>query len=224
MEGMPMIDHNVFQKKCDDFFKEYTSAKKDLSRLEKLVRQHIIPIEKEFSSGSPIECRTGCAHCCQLRVVAFPHELIAIYLYIKKSFSPDKVLEIKSSVKKQFELIRRFTQDEHFTTNVPCPLLEDNKCSVYPVRPLSCAGYHSASEAACKYSNEHPEIVEIEKAHIPMVAGIKSVQEIQVYAVLAVLQAIGDDSEQYELIKSLHGIFQDPTVIQRWVKGRKFQK
>jgi Fe-S-cluster containining protein len=223
-ETASMIDQEEFRAICDDFYKTYLSAKKDLSRVEKIVQRQIIPIEKEFSSDIPTECRSGCAHCCQLRVVAFPHELIAIYLYVKRNLSSERVLEIKSRIRKQFDVVKNFTQDEHFTTNVQCPLLEDNKCSVYPVRPLSCAGYHSMSEAACKDSNEHPEIVGNENGGIPMVAGIKFAQELQVQAALSVLQTIGADAEQYELIRGLNMIFQDSSVNQRWINGRKFQK
>lgn len=219
-----MIDQEMFRDLCDDFYKHYVLAKKDISLLERLVQRQIIPIEKEISSSLPIECRSGCAHCCQLRVVAFPHELITIYLYLKKEFSGDKVQAIKERIKKQFEVIKGLTQDEHYTINVQCPLLEDNKCSVYPVRPLSCAGYHSRSEAACKESNEHPEIVSNENGGIPMVAGIKLVQQLQVGSARTVIETIGDDAEHYELIRGLHGIFKDPSVNQRWLNGRKFQK
>ncbi len=219
-----MIDQEEFQAICDDFYNAYKLAKKDLSRVEKIVQRQIIPIEKEFSSGAPTECRSGCAHCCQLRVAAFPHELIGIYLYVKRMYSPEKVQEIKNRIKMQFEVIKGFTLDEHLTTNVQCPLLEDNMCGVYPVRPLACAGYHSLSEAACKDSNEHPEIVGNENGGIPMVADIKFAQEIRAQAVINVLQTIGDDAEQYELIRGLHLIFQDPSVNQRWINGRKFQK
>lgn len=219
-----MIDKEKFRNLCDNFYKHYILAKKDISLLESLVQQQIIPIEKEISSSLPVECGSGCAHCCQLRVVAFPHELITIYLYINRKFSKEKVQKIKEKIKNQFDVIKGLTQDEHYTINVQCPLLEDNKCSVYPVRPLSCAGYHSMSEAACKNSNEHPEIISNENGGIPMVEGIKLAQQLQVEVAHVVIKTIGNDAEHYELIRGLHGIFKDPSVNQRWLNGRKFQR
>jgi Fe-S-cluster containining protein len=33
----------------------------------------------------------------------------------------------------------------YLETNIRCPFLVDNKCSIYQVRPLSCSGHHSVS-------------------------------------------------------------------------------
>lgn len=218
-----MDDHANLNAACNAFHKQYSIAKNDLFKLESLVKTQLIPIDNAFASDAPLECREGCAHCCQLRVVAFPHELIAIYLYINRTFSRNDIRAVKDKVAAQFKKIKNLTLDEHFTTNIECPLLEKNKCSIYPVRPLSCAGYNSTSEAACKDSNENPHIVGHESGGIPMVMEIKLAQELQVYVAGMVIHAAGDDAEQYELIGGLHAIYDDPSIIQRWVKGRKFQ-
>ena len=219
-----MITQEEFSSYCDTFYKNYVTAKRDISAVETIVKSQIIPISAAYSVRPGAECRAGCAHCCQLRVVAFPHELTAIYLYIKRTYSSEKVQEIRKRIDEQFKIVSGFTEDEHFKTNVQCPLLENNLCRVYPVRPLSCAGYHSMSEAICRESNENPEITGTESGGIPMVVDIKWAQEIQVLAASQVIQSMGDDPEQYELIKGLYAIFHDPTVNQRWINGRKFQK
>jgi len=33
----------------------------------------------------------------------------------------------------------------YLAKNIRCPFLVDDKCSIYPVRPLSCSGHHSVS-------------------------------------------------------------------------------
>jgi Fe-S-cluster containining protein len=37
---------------------------------------------------------------------------------------------------------------------VPCPLLENNRCLVYPVRPLTCQGFNSSDARLCRASVE----------------------------------------------------------------------
>lgn len=218
-----MDDHANLSAEYSAFYKRYSIAKSDLSKLESLVKSQLIPIDNAFVSDAPLECREGCAHCCQLRVVAFPHELIAIYLYINRTFSRNDIRAIKDKVATQFKRIKNLTIDEHFTTNIECSLLENNRCSIYPVRPLSCAGYNSTSETACKDSNENPHIVGYESGGIPMVMEIKLAQAFRVYIAEKAIHAVGDDAEQYELASGLHAIYENPSIIQRWVGGRKFQ-
>jgi Fe-S-cluster containining protein len=99
--------------------------------------------------------------------------------------------------------IETLSVDEHFTTNVECPLLASGLCSVYKVRPISCAGYHSVSEAACRKSNDNPEIVSTENGGIPLVGIIKEEQSIQNTIAIQVIDFEKDDGEQYELIRAL---------------------
>ncbi len=35
----------------------------------------------------------------------------------------------------------------------PCPMIEDNKCSIYPTRPNCCVGFKVGSEQ-CKFSKQ----------------------------------------------------------------------
>lgn len=39
----------------------------------------------------------------------------------------------------------------------PCPLLQDDRCSVYEVRPLTCRGYNSTSVDACRKAHDTTE-------------------------------------------------------------------
>lgn len=129
--------------------------------------------------------------------------------------------KVKEKIETQFKIIENLSEQEHFTTNVECPLLESDQCSVYKVRPVSCAGYHSASETACRESNENPEIVGTENGGIPVVEIIENEKAIQNTVAIHVIDFENDDNEKYELIRALHLLFINPRQIQKWKNGRK---
>ncbi|MGO4998348.1 YkgJ family cysteine cluster protein [Oceanisphaera sp. W20_SRM_FM3] len=216
-----MISQNQFNEQCKVFHKKYVASKKDISLIE-IVSSHLIkPIEAVVAKVGVVACRSGCSHCCHLRVVAFPHEIVAIYFHLNRTLNKEQLDEVKSKIKSQFNIVEGLSESEHFTTNVECPLLVSNKCSVYKVRPIACAGYHSASEAACRKSNENPEVVGIESGGIPMVQIIHDEKAIQNTVATQVINAERDDNEQYELIRGLHQLFNNPSRIQKWKNGRK---
>jgi Fe-S-cluster containining protein len=219
-----MPSQEDFYQFCDDLNKRFLNAKKDLSQTKKIGQFQIIQIEQEIANSPKLGCANGCSHCCHLRVVAFPHELITIYLHIKLKFEKNHAKAIFERIRNQYEIVQNMSIEEHFTTNVECPLLENGRCSVYEVRPVACAGYHSGTEEACRISNENPEILGTDSGGIPMLYGIQEMSSLQNSAIKQVIDSKGDDSEQYELIKGLFKIFSDPTVNQRWIRGRKFFK
>jgi hypothetical protein len=152
------------------FCLEYMAEKK--ANLEYLQTSLKKKIEDE---GKTITCKEGCSFCCALYVEANPQEceLIVYYLYqhdnilsgylgrypswrnkIKqngdlhkrcgsywnkdlKGMKREGVLEIREGCIKENERYR--LQD------LPCPFLVNNLCSIYEVRPYTCAVYVSTS-------------------------------------------------------------------------------
>jgi len=216
-----MISTTEFQEQCGEFHQKYMASKKNISSIEATSSHLIKPIEKIISEVDMVACQKGCSHCCSLRVVAFPHEIIAIYFYLNRTLNKIELDKVKNKIKNQFNVIENLSEQEHFTTNVECPLVEATQCTIYTVRPISCAGYHSASETACRDSNENPEIVGTENGGIPVVEIIENEKAIQNTVAIQVTNAEGDDSDKYELIRALYSLFLNPKQIQKWKKGRK---
>lgn len=110
-----------------------------------------------------IQCQAGCKFCCHLRVAAFPYEAAAIASYIDSELPQEQALELRKRVAEKAALISGMTVEQHFTTNIECAFLYEGKCSVYPVRPSSCAGYHSLSRERCEFAYNHPADLETVK-------------------------------------------------------------
>lgn len=50
---------------------------------------------------------------------------------LKKKFLLDYIIELENGK----------TKNDYIINQIPCPFLDNNKCSIYPVRPLSCKQY-----------------------------------------------------------------------------------
>jgi Fe-S-cluster containining protein len=115
---------------------------------------------KLSQTGQPISCKAGCGACCRLMVPLNLFEAEALAGWIRSQ--PEA---------KQQELAQRFETalaklaaaglvdrmvsedwrvqsdsalkvvNDYFSAQVPCPFLEDESCSIYPIRPLICREY-----------------------------------------------------------------------------------
>jgi uncharacterized protein len=77
-----------------------------------------------------IDC-TKCANCCKTRKPTFSKEDIKRIADFK-NVQPDVIIEQYLESDEDSALV---------PNTLPCPFLEENKCSIYDVRPTDCAGY-----------------------------------------------------------------------------------
>lgn len=139
-------------KKIKTYFKK---AERDPRNLTQLSSHLLSDLGKELQKEK-VDCRHGCSHCCYLRVEAYAFEVNSIVHYVNTELNSKTRNLIKDALQKQFNVIRKMSEGEHLHTNVQCPLLVNGKCAVYPVRPVSCASYHSLDEQKCKKSYDDP--------------------------------------------------------------------
>jgi hypothetical protein len=127
-------------------------------------------VEKLSAKGEAITCRKGCTHCCFHYVaVSLAHGIvIADYLYkskellkqfvdnyeiwrrkghsISKSIDHARIQALSSSMPIDRVIAEtRPLSEQYLNMNIQCPFLEDRRCFIYEVRPLSCSGHYSAS-------------------------------------------------------------------------------
>lgn len=170
-----------------------------------------------MSQHTEIACKKGCSTCCNIRVLAFPHEIIGIYFYIKTELSGEQSETLVTRIKSTAAILNSITTEQHDTTNIECPLLLNDACSVYPVRSLACAGYHSTSLSQCQKSYSDPTDL---TGFIPQVREIQSEQESLTKAAYQVLHQNKEPLKKVELVSSLAKLLDSPTLINKWRKGR----
>jgi len=149
---------------------------------------HTIDIMIEHStdqihaSGETISCEKGCSHCCYLLVEVSWEEatLLAEWIDAQHPKLKEKLIQnIKQNAEKAREVFGRFKKaapytkpyqgtlnipamayDRYFYKNdIPCPMLIDNSCAAYEVRPTPCR-LHMVTSPSELCSKKFPDDVE----------------------------------------------------------------
>ena len=95
-----------------------------------------------------LACSSGCAACCHLYVQVPPGIARMMADHIAAHFSPDE----RDALLGRLDIAAAAARETADPTKLRhrCPLLgNDNRCTVYDVRPLSCRAFTSRSVARC---------------------------------------------------------------------------
>jgi hypothetical protein len=171
-----------------------------------------------------LACRAGCGHCCHQVVGATAPEVLAIYEHLRTTRTPDELARVASRIVDAEEKARGLTQDERTSPELPCPFLEEERCSVYEVRPLACRGKTSLDAAACERTLREPE------ARAAYLAGaltvpcyvepLRAFHAVSAGVQLALHELHGLRTSPLELKAAMRIVVDDPDgVPARWLAG-----
>jgi Fe-S-cluster containining protein len=173
---------------------------------EQIAADALAGAEKREPRAKPAACVEGCAWCCYQQVGTAVPEVARIAAYLRDTLSASELAAF----------LQRLQQapPRRSSTRTPCPLLVDNRCSVYPVRPLTCRGFNSSDARACEASvrgNGQP---------------VKTIYAPQMRLTTLVLDGLragvaqaGLRGEAVELIAALRIALEVPDAIERWLRG-----
>ena len=105
-----------------------------------------------LAGEQPLACHAGCAHCCYQAVGVSVPEVLAIYWHLKETSSAQSFESRLDRVRQADTKTRGLSDAERLSPEYPCPFLDDERCSIYEVRPLACRGKNSLDAEACKSS------------------------------------------------------------------------
>jgi len=178
-----------------------------------------------LSPDRPPACRAGCAHCCHQAVGVVAPEVLAIHAHLRATRTEAELELIERRIRATDDRTRGMTAAQRISPDLPCPFLdEQQRCSIYEVRPLACRGTNSLDAAACERNLRDPN------ARAELLAGKQSVpcylEPIRAFhAVTAGLQ-LGLAELQglrmlpLELTAAMRILVDEPeTVPQRWLAG-----
>lgn len=114
--------------------------------IDKLLYSFTSRLQKEKHS---LACKRGCSWCCTQPVFTDEWETNYLKHFMKKRFTGDRLTEIKDKTKKKNMEVSALSPAEQLKTRIPCPLLFENICSVYPARPMACRIYLSSDVDSC---------------------------------------------------------------------------
>ncbi len=162
-----------------------------------------------------IDCGAGCAACCHQDVEATIPEAILVAAQIGGEADPrhDAILaEAETSLSDAPG--RRLPR--------PCPLLRENRCSVYDVRPLACRAVFSPDAKRChdalaslqRGEISSDDITDIYTAPLLLSRGDQA-------GVLGICKDLGLQYDMVHLARTVAAILRDPTTVDRWLAGKK---
>ena len=106
-----------------------------------------------------VACTVGCPHCCWLPVQASVAEVLYAWEWALTHLPADVLLRIRTgadSARPQSESGAE-TGPDSGSGRTPCPFLVEDRCGVYPARPLACRAWNSTDLAACIAARSDPE-------------------------------------------------------------------
>lgn len=188
------------------------ALKKSYERYDNLIAKAI-----DESDTKP-ECKAGCAFCCYYKVEARAHEILLIKEYINKHFNTEKVASVKTALEANASIIRGLTPEQHLTTNLQCTLLDNNQCSIYPVRPFRCRNFHSTDANACEQSHSDPSNMEIATG---MIEDVAMFADAHTQGFEAAADQTGKDTRIYDFTTALLEALSDEHTLKRYQRGKK---
>ena len=192
-------------------------AKPTRERLRSLVAACHRQLEQTVEAHPPrqtVACRMGCDHCCHLYVSATAPELLAIAEHVA-AWPPERRDALRSRLADALPATRGLSPVERVGLGLPCPMLEDGLCGIYPVRPLGCRAYASFDAAACDRSTRERDA----RAQIPVPKINMRSRRLLSHCLRAALADRGLDGNSYELIEGLSRVLETPDADARWAAG-----
>lgn len=120
-----------------------------------------------------LPCRKKCERCCyySISLTTLEGKFISTYL---RTLEPNKAMRLASNIDAWMQRCKsdnilhnsfinsdlKGIEDRTFNAKIPCPLLLDSECGIYPVRPLVCRAYfHTGGPDACSTGIKDPRYV-----------------------------------------------------------------
>jgi len=164
----------------------------------------------------PLACASGCDFCCYHPVDITPPEAFAIVAYLQTTLTPAAYDATCARIAAHADRISGLSYEEHARARIPCALLVDGRCSVYPCRPFACRAWNSTSAARCETIFTHGNPVTMLP---PLDMRIYEAVWDVARGVTEGLQQSRLDGKSYELHSIVQRVLDTPEAAQRWVQG-----
>lgn len=168
-----------------------------------------------FDLPGEAACRSGCAHCCHLRVGVSIPELLVIFHGIQVRATPGVQAYFKTRVAEILARGNTLTESFWHDSQTPCPFLDEAaRCLIYGIRPFSCRAYHSTDEKICRQGYE-----ERREIQVPCFPLYRACTDMYASVFIRVLADKGFAAYQVGFVKGLAILFDDDSAAGRWLAG-----
>jgi Fe-S-cluster containining protein len=165
----------------------------------------------EVTANAPrLGCKSGCAWCCYQNVEVTIPEAILIAAHIAAD-DPRR-----QRVAEAAATLGGLDDSARARAGKPCPLLVENRCSVYDDRPLMCRGMMAADAERCRHAYEaatggnDDTSVEIFPVAQYFMLGDQA-------GMRGILKDMGLQYDLVEMTRAVAAILADPDIVERWL-------
>jgi Fe-S-cluster containining protein len=167
----------------------------------------------EFVAAADVQCRAGCSFCCHQNVDVTIPEAILVALQLGDEADPRRAAILAAA-----DAFRDIDDDTRIATGKPCPLLVDNRCSVYNARPITCRSLTSPDAARCQAAMQSLEAGE-GPLPIEIYVVLRFLCSGEQGAIRGISRDLGLQADIVELTQTVAAIIRDHTLIERWAAG-----
>ena len=204
---------------------EYAQARKELASSDPVTayKNSLRRLDADLAgilsrSAEKMCCDKGCWYCCDIKVDVKAPEALVIAECIRERLSPAQQNIILEKAEHNAKLYRNMDEEERLADHLQCPLLIDNCCIAYDVRPANCRIYHSVDFATCEKTFREPTNLYIPRTVIEDY--YSSGKERYEDFCDAVADA-GYDDEDYELSIALVAALTNRASVKRYKKKKR---
>ena len=167
--------------------------------------------------GMKVDCHKGCEYCCSQAVLASNHEVLLIWHYMDEHMTAGLIDAIKSRNSIKHKITHQMSAMEFLHYMHPCPFLEDGSCIIYPVRPMACRCYLSASMKSCQDQHDNPEDrTRIAALYEFPLKAVRSMNE----GIRSALMETGLIPSEWLLETFMAAVYADETILETWLAGK----
>jgi Fe-S-cluster containining protein len=152
------------------------------------------------SDAGALACKAGCFWCCYFSVDVRPVEVFRILQFMERELDAEARGRIRQQIASNQQLLANVDRDLRMRVNVPCPFLNQGRCTIYAARPQTCRNYHATNAAGCQRCYEHPEDVDIDPEFAPLTYQI-GIAHVDGFS--KAMAAAGYDHRAYEMNAAL---------------------
>jgi Fe-S-cluster containining protein len=174
-------------------------------RLDFRIQQHI------DGSGQSVACHKGCSWCCRgVKVEVRAPEALVIADRIRAD------ARLRSSLEAAATKRRTMKTSVLAASRDACPFLDQDRCAIYDVRPMTCRNHCCTEAAACKRAFDRPEAKVALSLHMPAVAAAS----VSVLGLRWALDELELDYRTFELTNAVAVALQDDAA-NKWLHGER---
>lgn len=191
----------------------------ELARNTLMLADHLVfRFETEHPLPQPLACHAGCHFCCFNQIELTPPEALLLGHHVDRHFSREEKSRLLEQVDRTLRKMSGKSKVElaRLRHDLPCPLLQDGRCTVYGVRPLLCRAMHSLDAAHCEQELAAPDLVAVayyahrDEIILSLAAGL-----------MEGCRAGGWQSRPLNLVRALREFCTQTGCLERWLQGEQ---